>query len=468
VTRSFKGSGSTLVFIVILFVFVIVAILMRIPDEKRNTRSSPASVEKYGPSLDAVRHRPFNLYLKEFASIDETSLHSARQAFSFIWPEVKDRFHALEAGRLLYSEHKDKFDLLSARYEELVIRELARPISAAEAASADSPRLLPDTELAKTLAQSLCLVAWTLAQDGDRSSALHLFVTVAAFGRLITSGDKSFPVSILSEAGCSMLNYSLSPLLHDIIVSDGQNAAGETAIDKARDTALEEFLKALEQIKKAAIPFTSTREADRQSLDTLVDSSEFISSLPPEATSFSGEQLKSARDMAHTAIADVFSKTTRLFIECSNEIALLESGTSALVWELIDKERVFSKSEKRTDALVASFLVSRYPNYFGAYVNRLKVSLRIDGTILLAKIWLLKKGALPASGDEIIKMTGEELPIDLFKRARGGPGSSAGLKCACRILNKRLVLYSCGSNGIDDGGDGEKDFMLFALPGIKE
>ena len=412
----------------------------------------PALVVPADAAAYASGRRPLTSFMKSFADLSSAALEHQRLVDQeFLTPGFLrgDISKAAAAGKAFYEAHQNRFDKL---YQEAgKILSEAPPLF--DRSLLDKPRIITPTidfRFSRSIVRCFQLVALYHFEQQKYEDAVKTLLLSTWFSHAVARGEGDAPVLIDLMISIAIRNIAVSEILWASLAQGDFEPAWLHQVENilaGLETTQPSFAESLEWELTGTL--NALRNELAKSSNTLVPMpSQLLAPKRQELTAAVVAHLQQMHQRLLNAAAAFRLDPIGLRRETQAAMAGIEERAQPRMSFL------FSVSRKISSTIEAISM----PNFSRAYDQYLKARYREKGTIMLVRFLIHRqKGApLPADGKAFAKAAQAGLPRDLY--------SSAGDACRYVLDDTWMTIYSVGPDQADDGGDAEKDFLLFKLP----
>ncbi|MFZ2955985.1 MAG: hypothetical protein WA705_03715 [Candidatus Ozemobacteraceae bacterium] len=403
---------------------------------------------------------PLKCFVKDFCAVDDSfmaiSKNKKAQDFERVDKDPKVAQEFLNMGKSFYEKYQGTFDTLLNNAEAILAEPLPLFTEKQVEAIRTSKKVI-DYRFCREMARLFKTVAYHLYKSGKTREATDMLRLCFRFGQIISAGDGEPPNLIQGVIGYAIQNTALENLPATILHSNTLPAdyldAVSTSFTKmeAEKTHIETYFKT----EYAYLINTIQHE-----FDAWIDpKDEVLSLLVKQIGSIKNLDKKKVQEVWVRRLTNIQSQMINMYLRNIENPRGFRAEVSSFSRELSQKANVGTMNamidpiEKSADTVASLSFV----NFGKVYEDLLMSRYKALGAMVLFKVAASMKngGALPKTADELKKILGKALPIDLF--------SDKKEPCVFKNDNGEIILYSVGTNGHDDGGNGEhdKDMILF-------
>lgn len=424
--------------------------------------SPEVSPSALGAEAYRKNHRPLQCFMKVFTDLDAACFHPCRKAPTFVrlaTDPIEIRV-CQEAGKAFYEQARKKIDPLLANVDQII----AIPLPTCSRDQIENLRVttrIPDFHFCRDLTWMLRAVALFFSQTGREREAMDLLRLCFRFGQIMAAGDGDAPGLLNITVGCSLQMMAIGDLPARILRSGTLPASYLEAISA-------DFLR----METGEVPFDLPLKCEFTYHDNAVRYERFdvlLLSRDPFDAPLVG-YLKRFPNIDRNRIRETWLRKMSAFHETVNAMLERNRGNPRGFRKEVTTygEEISRKAKAGQNAspansrdpygisgdIMLSISWIDYAKLFDKWQER---RLRVLGTTAMLRIAAAAKRGegLPATVSDLKKVLGTDLPTD--------PYSDDKASCLFRNDNGTLVLYSLGSNGLDDHGnpEGALDTILF-------
>ena len=394
--------------------------------------------------------RPITNFMKIFSDVEREDLENQNKLYesTFLPGKPESYEEAAKAGKMFYEKHHEKFEKL---YKDAATLLSEPPPLFDKTLLTSKMGIMPtlDFRHIRSLARCFQLVTIYHYSQKDYKKAVKTTLITIWFSHSVARGGDGFP---------SLIDLMISIALRGIAISDPFWSA----------LVQGDFSKGLlNQVESILVKLESTQPAFAESLEWELFG--MLSSVKNELEKDSGEFAKLPAAL-HGKKKEILEAAVNYMAATNRQIVNMATAYRLAPLQLHEEsKRFFEIVTKRCENTLASmFNIPRRiahtleaistPNFQRAYDQYLKTCYLEKGTILLIRfLKFRKKGQpIPKNQKEFSKMARAKIPADLY--------AGQGKRCIYFKNNNWFGLYSIGLDQTDDGGDPEKDFILFRAP----
>lgn len=426
--------------------------------QERKNDVKPAQKAPRGYRSEAL---PLRCFMKDLSDWTQEDLNLGREADLNLDPGPVGESATKEvdqAGMQLYGRHKMKIERLIAEAETFCRLPIAT-FSVEAVKALDSKTKIIDLRYIRELSKGLGLVAFHLHHSGAQEKSLRLLSIVHRFGQIISSGDGLPPTLIQFMVGLSIQKRALGAVLWDVLRKCSTSEQGRKQIAAWVPIFKGAIGAGLDVPRVVRISFTNTtNNIERFLFDPALfdDEDEEGKRIRQLLDAVPASERPSAVKTVLSVFAPVQKRVLGLVTNLtSNPVALRRELERPGAWAPQETDPGRRVSVKDPALEVAPLLLeSSRPDLAKIQDLWHQVRYRQQGLALLTGMLAkgLPGGSLPTTATEW-GAAGLPLPADVY--------SEKGEPCLVRREGSATVLYSRGPGGVDDGGDPEKDFLLF-------
>lgn len=408
-----------------------------------------------------ANNRPLKCFMKDFCEVDDSfnALSQKIKNFHLTDDEPKNAEEVRGLGKVFYEKYQGKFDTLLKATDKI----LAEPLPSFTEEQVEAIRSttnIIDYRFCRTMAYLFKAVAYHLYKSDKPREATDLLRLCFRFGQIIEAGDGEPPLLLQAMVGISLRNLALEDLPAMIMRS---NALPADYLEKVSAS----FAKMETEGVSFTIPFKLSLAFNinciQHEFDAMLDPKiaanrplirQVESIKNPDMKRIQGECLRRLTEVQNQAtdmLQRNFGNPRRFreeFSSFSRELSRKAEASSATT-----SSGSIDPNEKVADTLASI----SFPNIGKAFEQWQKGRYKVLGMAAMFKVAASVKngGVLPKTADALKKVLGTDLPIDLFSDKKD--------PCVFKNDNGKILLYSVGGNGLDEGGnaDHDNDIILF-------